>query len=72
MASLKSACAKQLYQEIENTPEEYLPALLEIVRGFRHGVLLKRADESIKQGMKEALQGQTLPVSELWKDVDAE
>jgi len=69
---IKSACAKQLYQEIESTPEEYLPALLEIVRGFRHGILLKEADESIRQGMKEALQGETLPVAELWKGVDVD
>ena len=69
---IKSACAKQLYEEIESTPEEYLPALLEIVRGFRHGILLKEADESIRQGMKEALQGETLPVAELWKGVDVD
>lgn len=69
---IKSACAKELYQEIESTPEEYLPALLEIVRGFRHGVLLKQADDSIRQGIKEALQGETLPVSELWKGIDVE
>lgn len=69
---IKSACAKELYMEIESTPEEYLPALLEIVRGFRHGVLLKQADASIRQGMKEALQGETLPVAELWKGVDVD
>lgn len=71
MSPVKSACAKELYHEIEATPEEYLPALLEIVRGFRHGVLLKPAAESIRQGMKEALEGNTLPVSELWKGIDA-
>ena len=54
MGPAKSAFAKELYHEIETTPEEYLPALLEIVRGFRHGVLLKPADDSFRQGMKEA------------------
>lgn len=71
MGTEKSACAKQLVQEIESTPEEYLPALLEVVRGFRHGILLKQADESIRQGMKEALKGETLPISELWEGIDA-
>lgn len=71
MSPAKSTCAKELYREIETTSEEYLLALLEIVRGFRHGILLKPAAESIRQGMKEALGGNTLPVSELWKGIDA-
>lgn len=70
MSPVKSACAKELHREIETTPEEYLPALLEIVRGFRHGIFLKPADESFRQGMREALEGNTLPVSELWKGID--
>lgn len=71
MASVKTACASELYNEIETTPEEYLPALLEIVRGFRHGIMLKPADKSFQQGMREAVAGNTLPVSELWKGIDA-
>lgn len=70
MRTVTSSIAKELLQEIESTPEEYLPALLEIVRGFRHGILLKPADESVRQGLKEALSGETLPVSELWKGID--
>ena len=71
MSPAKSSCAKELYHEIKTTPEEYLPALLEIVRGFRHGIFLKPADESFRQGMQEALKGHTLPVAEPWKDIDA-
>ena len=70
MRSATSPFAKELLHEIKATPEEYLPALLEIVRGFRHGILLKPAEESIRQGMKEALAGDTLPISELWKGMD--
>lgn len=66
-----SPFAKELMHEIKETPEEYLPALLEIVRGFRHGVLLKPAEDSIRQGIKEALAGETQQVSELWKGIDA-
>jgi hypothetical protein len=71
MRSATSPLAKELLHEIKATPEEYLPALLEVVRGFRHGIILKPAEESIRQGMKEALAGETLPISELWKGIDA-
>jgi hypothetical protein len=71
MRTTASPLAKELLHEIKETPEEYLPALLEIVRGFRHGLLLKPAEESIRQGLKEALAGETLPVSELWTGIDA-
>jgi hypothetical protein len=71
MATAQSMHASELYHEIETTPEEYLPALLEIVRGFRHGIMLKPADESLRQGMKEALAKNTLPVSEIWNGIDA-
>jgi hypothetical protein len=72
MRAATSPVAKELLQEIKATPEEYLPALLEIVRGFRHGIFLKPADESIRQGMKEALSGETLPLSQLWEGIDAD
>jgi hypothetical protein len=70
MRAITSPIAKELLHEIKATPEEYLPALLEIVRGFRHGIQLKSADECLRQGLKEALSGETLPVSELWKGLD--
>jgi hypothetical protein len=70
MRAATSPFAKELLHEIKTTPEEYLPALLEIVRGFRHGVLLKPAEESLRQGVKEALAGETQHVSELWKGLD--
>ena len=71
MRAATSPFAKALLHEIKTTPEEYLPALLEIVRGFRHGIILKPAEESVRQGMKEALDGETLPISELWNGIDA-
>lgn len=69
MGLAKTAYASKLYDEIETTSEEYFSALLEIVRGFRHGVLLKPAEDSLRQGMKEALSGNIIPVSELWRSV---
>lgn len=66
----KSSCMQEIYREVDITPEEYLPALLEIVKGFRLGVL-KPADESFKQGMQDIVEGNTRLVSELWKGIDA-
>ncbi|MBF0451749.1 MAG: hypothetical protein HQK75_13685 [Candidatus Magnetomorum sp.] len=45
------------YQEIDETPVEFLPALFQIVNAFRESVMLKPAEESFKQGWKEALRG---------------
>ena len=72
MATQVSAYTEQLVHEIEETPEEYLPALLEIGRLFRESVTLKPAEASFRQGWKEMLAGETSPVSELWEGIDAE
>jgi len=63
---------QQLQAEIEATPGEYLPALLAIVRVYRRSVALMPAADSFRQGWQEALNGQTLPLSELWQGIDAE
>lgn len=71
--SLKvSAYEQQLIREIKGTPREYLPNLLQIVRLFRESVALKPAEASFRQCWKEAMAGETRPVSELWEDIDAE
>jgi hypothetical protein len=67
-----SAYKDQIINEIRETPEEYLPNLLQIVRLFRESVTLKSAEASFRQGWQEAMAGQTLPVSELWEGIDAE
>lgn len=41
---------KQLQQEVDALPEEYLPYILQIVQTFRESVMLKPAAESLKQG----------------------
>ena len=60
-----STYEKQLFREIKETPKEYLPNLLQIVRLFRESVVLKPAEASFRQGWKETLAGETRPVSEL-------
>lgn len=62
--------AEKIEQEIQKTPDEYLPMLLEMIRLFRQSVVLKPADESFRQGWREALDGETMPVSELWNNLD--
>jgi hypothetical protein len=71
MATQISAYTEQLVREIKETPDEYLPILLEVVRLFRESVTLKPAEASFRQGWKEALAGETRPVSELWEGIDA-
>ncbi|MCH8318468.1 MAG: hypothetical protein IIA88_08235 [Bacteroidetes bacterium] len=61
---------QQLSTEIKRVPVEYLPNLLKIVRSFRETVNLKPAEESFRQGWQEAMKGEHLPISELWKDID--
>ena len=68
----QSRYEEQLIKEMRDTPEEYYPNLLQIVRLFRESVALKPAEASFRQGWQEAQLGQTRPVSELWKDIDAE
>ncbi len=63
---------EQLAYEIEKLPGEYLPNLLQIVRLFRDSVTLKPAEDSFRQGWKESMAGETLPVSELWNGIDAD
>ncbi|MFO7663363.1 MAG: hypothetical protein R6X18_12330 [Chloroflexota bacterium] len=62
---------EQLQEEIDATPGEYLPTLLAIVRLYRQSVALQPAGDSFRQGWQEAMSGQTLSLSELWHDVDA-
>jgi hypothetical protein len=71
MSTEISVYEKQLIREIKRTPKEYLPNLLQIVRLFRESVTLKPAEASFRQGWKEALAGETRPVSELWEGIDA-
>ncbi len=68
----QSRYEEQLIKEMRDTPEEYYPNLLQIVRLFRESVALRPAEDSFRQGWQEAQLRQTKPVSELWKGIDAE
>jgi hypothetical protein len=64
------AFSQRISQEIKQTPEEYLPMLLEVVRLFRQTVTLKSAEDSFRQGWQEAVRGETMPISDLWVGID--
>lgn len=72
MSDYPTVYAEQLIQEIEATPDEYLPLLLQVVRLFRQSVTLKSAEESFRQGWQEVMNEETLPVDELWVGIDVE
>ena len=60
MNTYPSTYTKKITKEIRETPDEYLPALLAMIRLFRESVTLKPADESFMQGWQEMLRGETL------------
>jgi hypothetical protein len=72
MSTEISVYENRLIREIKETPQEYLPNLLQIVRLFRESVVLKPAEDSFRHGWKETIAGETRPVSELWDGIDAE
>ncbi len=63
---------EKVIAEVGQTPEEYLPNLLEMIRLFRESVTLKSAEESFRQGWYEAMTDDTIPISQLWDGIDAE
>lgn len=71
MNTYPSIYTKKISQEIKKTPDEYLPALLEMIHLFREAVTLKPADESFEQGWKEAMNNELLPVDQLWDGINA-
>ena len=61
-----------MMEEVQRTPEEYWPALLQLIRTFREAITLKPAEASFRQGWQEALSGETQDIETLWEDIDAE
>ena len=69
--SKHASIEQQFVREIRAIPNEYLPNLLQIVRLYRDSVALKPADESFREGWRDALRGETTSVTELWEGIDA-
>ena len=66
------AYRQRVLDEVEDVPEEYLPALLRVVSAFRESVALGTAEESVERAWAEAQRGEVRPVSELWDGVGGE
>jgi hypothetical protein len=62
---------QQLVTEIQQTPVEYFPILLRIVKSYRESVTLNTAEQSFRQGWKETLSGDTHPIESLWDGIDS-
>lgn len=72
MTTVKSPYYEQVIEELDEFPLEHLPALLKMMRLFRESLVVKSPTESFRQAWQEALNGETLPLTELWTGIDAE
>lgn len=70
MNTYQTTYIEQLNREINATPDEYLPMLLQIVRVFRQSISLRPAEDSFRQGWQEAMAGETRPIDDLWVGID--
>jgi len=70
MSNYQTTYTDELLQEIKLVPNEYLPNLLNLIRLFRESVTLKPAEDSFRQGWAEAMNGDTMPIEELWVGLD--
>lgn len=64
-ADRTTAVLEQLTQEIEQTPQEYLPNLLQLVRLFRQSITLKPTESSFRQEWQQAKTAETPQISQL-------
>jgi hypothetical protein len=71
MTTYQATYTDQISQEVAQTPDEYLPLLLEMIHLFRQSIALKPAEESFRQGWQETLRTETLPIAELWTGIEA-
>ena len=60
----------QLSEEVRDVPDEYMPALINIVHAFRLGVVQNSLEESFKRSWDQAQNGNLQPVETLWDDLD--
>ena len=58
----------QLSKELSDVPDEYMPALINIVHAFRLGVVQKSLEESFRLSWSQAQTGNLQPIETLWDD----
>ena len=71
----------KIVQELRDIPEDRLAEIYNLIHYFRIGLEVELSVEEtpteiviegIYQGIREALRGQNIPLSEMWKGIDAE
>ncbi len=70
--SAASPYRQRVIEQVGDVPDEYLPALLQMVSAFRESVALVPAEESARLGWSEVQRGEVRPVSELWDGLGGE
>ncbi|AFY48306.1 hypothetical protein Nos7524_2465 [Nostoc sp. PCC 7524] len=72
---------QKIVQELQDIPEDKLAEIYDIIHYFCIGLKGELSAEEtpteiviegIHQGIREALDGQTIPLSEMWEGIDAE
>lgn len=72
---------EKIVQELRDIPEDKLAEIYNLIHYFRLGLEkeslaeetpTETVIEGIHQGIREALTGQTIPLSEMWSGIDAE
>ena len=69
MVNFHTSNKDQLIKE-RKQPRRVSPKPLNIVRSFRERIKLKPAEKSFRQGWEEAVNGETMPIDELWTDIE--
>ncbi len=72
MSTAQSPYYEQVIEELDEFPREHLPALLEMMRLFRKSLAVKSSTESFRQAWQEAMNGETLPITEMWTGIDVD
>lgn len=70
MEPSNQAYSDQLAAELRQVPEEYMPALIDMIHAFRAGVIQKGFEEELKASLKDAKAGNTYPIDTLWDDIN--
>jgi hypothetical protein len=72
MATIPHYTPNDFMHEIEQVPPQYLPQLFQIVHIYKESITKKACLDSFEQSWQQAITGNTMPISELWEDIDAE
>ncbi len=74
---------QKIIAELNEIPEDKLIQIYELIHSFRLSLNQKQIEsldetstdqviEGIRQGMKEALAGETIPLSKMWEGIDVD